>query len=468
LTSTFAPAIAADGSLYFMHPAPDPKRFQLFRAQFANGTYSEPQALPFSDDSTTNVDPAVAPDESFMVFGSGRAPAKNMDLFIVFRKKGVWGTPIHMGDIVNSPGSDAEARLTSIASQVTGDLTALSRPAPSGRDGAFLGRDLAASLGVQPGELVRLIIARPNVSPLLTVPRSREFEVLGTFETGFYEYDTTRIYVGLEQLRRFMGLGPGMATAVEARIRDPRRLSQVAAAIQGRLGQEYYVNDLVRMNRTFFSALRLEKLAMSISIGLIILVAALNIVSILVLMVMEKVRDIGVLAAMGASAGAIRRIFALQGLIIAGVGTLTGAVLGVVLAWSLDRWRLVSLPADVYFIPYVPFRVRPLDVAAVVATAPRVAAQVSVKVLLAPATTLTIGALVASTRIGLARRIYILSTAALMTFLVGVSRVVLGVHWATDVLGGWAFGAAWAMVWLLLARRLRSAAQGVATAHRPH
>ena len=81
---------------------------------------------------------------------------------------------------------------------------------------------------------------------------------------------------------------------------------------------------------------------------------------------------------------------------------------------------------------------------------------------------LTIGALIASTRIGLARRIYILSTAALMTFLVGVSRVVLGVHWATDVLGGWAFGAAWAMVWLLLARRLRSAAQGVATAHRPH
>jgi Tol biopolymer transport system component len=111
-TSTFAPAIAADGSLYFMHPAPDPKRFQLFRAQFAGGTYHEPQPLPFSDGSTTDVDPAVAPDESFMVFGSGRAPAKSMDLFIVFRKNGVWGTPTHLGDIVNSPGSDAEARLS--------------------------------------------------------------------------------------------------------------------------------------------------------------------------------------------------------------------------------------------------------------------------------------------------------------------------------------------------------------------
>src|SRR5262249_32827211 len=117
----------------------------------------------------------------------------------------------------------AEIRLTSIASQVTGDLAALSRPAPSGRDGAILGRDLAASLGVQPGDTVRLIIARPNVSPLLTVPRSREFDVLGTFETGFYEYDTTRIYVGLDALRSFTGLEPGMATAVEARLVDPER-----------------------------------------------------------------------------------------------------------------------------------------------------------------------------------------------------------------------------------------------------
>ena len=111
-TSTFAPAVAADGSLYFMHPAADSKRFQLFRAQLERGIYREPQALSFSDGSTTDVDPAVAPDESFMVFGSGRTPAKSMDLFIVFRKNAVWGTPVHLGDIVNSPGSDAEARLS--------------------------------------------------------------------------------------------------------------------------------------------------------------------------------------------------------------------------------------------------------------------------------------------------------------------------------------------------------------------
>jgi len=128
------------------------------------------------------------------------------------------------------------------------------------------------------------------------------------------------------------------------------------------------VNDLIRMNKTFFSALRLEKLGMSIAIGLIVLVAALNIISILVLMVMEKVRDIGVLLAMGATSQGIRRIFLAQGLIIAAVGTGAGIVTGTVLAWLLDRYRLIALPVDVYFIPYVPFHIRPVDVLMVAVT----------------------------------------------------------------------------------------------------
>jgi lipoprotein-releasing system permease protein len=132
--------------------------------------------------------------------------------------------------------------------------------------------------------------------------------------------------------------------------------------VQAALGSDFYVNDLIRMNSTFFAALRLEKLAMTIAIGLIVLVAAMNIVSILVLMVMEKVRDIGVLAAMGATTAGIRRIFLIQGLSIALLGTVAGAAIGTGLAWILDRYRLVSLPVDIYFIPYVPFHVRPLDV----------------------------------------------------------------------------------------------------------
>lgn len=110
--STFAPSVAADGSLYFMHPAADPKHFQLFRAAWHRGAYDEPQPLPFSDGHVTDVDPAVAPDESFVVFGSSRSPARQIDLFIVFRDNDAWGTPIHLGNGVNSAVSDAEARLS--------------------------------------------------------------------------------------------------------------------------------------------------------------------------------------------------------------------------------------------------------------------------------------------------------------------------------------------------------------------
>lgn len=269
--------------------------------------------------------------------------------------------------LVKGIDPEAEGRVTEWPALVRGDARILLRTDARGREPAFLGRDLAASLGVGPGDTVRVIIARPEVSPLLTVPRSREFLVAGTFESGFYEYDTTRVYVGIGALRRFVGLPEDGATAIEARLRDPRRIPERAEEVQRALGDAFYVNDLVRMNRTFFSALRLEKLAMSVAIGLIIVVAALNIVSVLVLLVMEKVRDIGVLAALGATSGALRRIFALQGLIIAGCGTFGGALLGVALAVVLDRTRLVRLPPDVYFIPYVPFHVRPLDVLAVVA-----------------------------------------------------------------------------------------------------
>lgn len=110
--STFAPAVTADGSLYFMHPAANPKHFQLFRAAARHSGYDAPQPLPFSDGHVTDVDPAVAPDESFVVFGSNRSPARQIDLFIVFRDNGEWGTPIHLGNGVNSAGSDAEARLS--------------------------------------------------------------------------------------------------------------------------------------------------------------------------------------------------------------------------------------------------------------------------------------------------------------------------------------------------------------------
>ena len=110
--STFAPSLARDGSLYFMRPDEVTKRFRLFRAQFVDGHFETPRPLSFSDGSSTDVDPAVAADESFIVFGSGRAPARSVDLFIAFREAAGWGTPVHLGTTINSAGSDAEARLS--------------------------------------------------------------------------------------------------------------------------------------------------------------------------------------------------------------------------------------------------------------------------------------------------------------------------------------------------------------------
>ncbi len=111
-TATFATSVVADGSVYFMHPSGDAGKFRLYRSQYRDGAYLAPEPLPFSAGGDfSDVDPAVAPDESFMVFGSGRAPARGMDLFIVFREDGRWGTPRHLGDVVNAEGSDAEPRL---------------------------------------------------------------------------------------------------------------------------------------------------------------------------------------------------------------------------------------------------------------------------------------------------------------------------------------------------------------------
>jgi lipoprotein-releasing system permease protein len=283
-------------------------------------------------------------------------------------EKGMAVSPLNpAGAAVLIKGIDpsADPSITGIAGQVRGDLRSLALPGAGGRDRAILGKDLALTLGVAPGETLRVIIAQANVSPFLTVPRSREFEVAGIADAGFYEYDSTRVYVSLDAARRFVGLSPRQASAIEARVKDPGRITDAAARAQQALGESFYVNDLVRMNRTFFSALRLEKLGMFIAIGFIVVVAALNIVSTLTLMVMEKVRDIGVLAAMGATAEGLRRVFLLQGLIIAVAGTLAGVGLGAGAAWLLGRYRLISLPVDVYFIPYVPFHLKPLDVATV-------------------------------------------------------------------------------------------------------
>lgn len=262
------------------------------------------------------------------------------------------------------PGT--EARVTRVAEAVVaGDLFSLDRRPASGRDGIVLGKDLARNLGVRLGEPVRLLTARPEISPFGLFPRLVVFEVVGIVDSGFYDYDAGRCYIALDAARRLGALGGG-ATAVEVRAASLGDLPEVGNGLQARLGEGYHVASILEMNRTFFSALRAEKLLMFLAIGLIVVVAALNIISTLILMVLDKVRDIGTLVSLGANSASVMSIFILQGLLIGVVGTVVGAAGGTALCWVLDAHRVIRLEPEVYYISYVPFQTRIADVAAVV------------------------------------------------------------------------------------------------------
>ncbi|HZI93438.1 MAG TPA: FtsX-like permease family protein [Patescibacteria group bacterium] len=261
----------------------------------------------------------------------------------------------------------AEARVTEVASRFTaGKLDELGSEL-SGGDRIALGKDLARTLGVEMGDRVRVIVGQVRMSPWDIRPRSRVFEVAGIIDSGFYDYDATWAYCSLAAARRLFGVGE-IATVIEVRVADVESIDAARRLVAAAVGEAHPVTDMVEMNRTFFAALRTEKLLTFLVIGLIVVVAALNIVSTLILMVMEKVRDIGTLLSMGATSRSIMLIFIAQGVLIGLTGTFSGCAIGLGTAWILDTYRLVPLPADVYFIPYVPFQVRPVDFTLVAAT----------------------------------------------------------------------------------------------------
>ena len=187
------------------------------------------------------------------------------------------------------------------------------------------------------------------------------------FSLGLFEFDSSYGYVHLSVAERLLDrVRPDF---IEVKVDDLFAAAQVAAGDPRAARHEYEAQDWADMNKSLFSALWLEKMAMSITIGLIVMVAALNIIASLVLLVMEKTRDIAILKTMGSSAASIRRIFMLQGLVIGTIGTLIGAVGGSVLIYVLDRYKLINVPLDVYQISYVPFRLLPLDFVVVVVSA---------------------------------------------------------------------------------------------------
>lgn len=267
-------------------------------------------------------------------------------------------------------GIDPEAEPTVVdlaAAMKTGAIADLIPKGPDDRDGLLLGVDLAEKLGLRVGDLVDVFTASLTPTPMGMRPRSRTLRVVGTFEFGFYEVDTQFGLVLLQTATDLMR--KEQWDLIQLKVADLNAAPQLREELDTALGPPYYVQDWTQINASLYSALWLEKVAISLTIGLIVMVAALNIVASLVLLVMEKSRDIAILRTMGAPARVIRRIFIYQGLTIGLVGTLAGTALGLIACTILNRYELIRLPSDVYQITHLRFLVRPIDVLIVVVSA---------------------------------------------------------------------------------------------------
>ena len=229
--------------------------------------------------------------------------------------------------------------------------------------GIILGNELARNIGASRGEPVTVISPLGRLTPLGRVPRSQTFRVAGIFDSGMYEYDSTIAYVSLWAAQRFLGIGDRV-TGIEVRVDQIYEADRVARAIGKALdGYPYWSRDWMRMNKNLFSALKLEKIVMFIILTLIILVAAFNIVGTLIMVVIEKTRDIAILKSMGATRRSIMKIFLIEGAVIGLVGTLLGLLGGYTLCKLLATYKFIELPSDVYYISTLPVQMNPLDVA---------------------------------------------------------------------------------------------------------
>ena len=270
-------------------------------------------------------------------------------------------------DFVAVKGIDPEFEQS--VTEMGGVMTdgSLSELNPAGEDelpGIVLGKDLAGKVGSMVGDTVTLLTQNGTLTPMGIMPRQRRFRVVGTFRLGLYEIDASTGLVGIEPGMRIAGVDH--IDHIEVKVADAYAAPRIADQIAAEFGPEYLTQDWTDINQQLYSALMLEKIGMGIGIGLIVMVAALNIVASLILLVMEKTRDIAILKTMGASRRSIMAIFLLQGTIIGVVGTVIGAVGGAVLAEILDRYRLITIPSDIYQVNYLPFRVLPGDVVTVI------------------------------------------------------------------------------------------------------
>ena len=234
--------------------------------------------------------------------------------------------------------------------------------------GVVVGSELSRTLGVAPGDIVSMVLPTATPSPVGMVPRIKRFVVVGVFDSGMFEYDAGFVYVAIDDAQKLLGLKEGV-TGIEIRATDVHRAARIAATLEKDvLRFPYEARDWMQLNRNIFVALRLEKLVYFLVLSLMLVVAGFSILATLIMVVMEKRKDIAILKSMGATDGSIARIFVLKGLVIGLIGTLVGNLAGLGLSWLISKYKL-PLPEGVFYTPTVPVEIVPEYFAAVSAAA---------------------------------------------------------------------------------------------------
>ncbi len=237
-------------------------------------------------------------------------------------------------------------------------------PVPPPLDGVIIGKELARTLGVHKNDTVTVLAAYPRLTPLGPAPRYTRLRVIGLFASGLYEYDSKWLYVSLQTAQRMTGSGD-TARVIQMKVADIYAVTEVSQRVLEAAGPGFITTNWQELNRALFAAFKLQQMVIVLFFSLLIAIAALNIITTLTMMVIEKHRDIAILRAQGATPQSIRRIFMLQGVIIGLVGALLGTALGLSLCWVANAYQLISIPAEIYSISQVRLKVRALDCASV-------------------------------------------------------------------------------------------------------
>jgi lipoprotein-releasing system permease protein len=270
-----------------------------------------------------------------------------------------------------------ERKVTNLQkSIVEGNVNSLERNGGGRLPGIIIGKELAKNVGVFLDDTITVISPLGDMTPVGMAPRVKRFKVTGIFEFGMFDYDSTFAYISLPSAQGFLRIGD-VATSIEITVKDIYQAGVIAQRIEERVGPGYYARDWMTMFKKLFSALKLEKLMMFILLSLIVGVAAFNIITTLIMVVMEKHRDIAILKSMGARRSSIMKVFVFEGFIVGLAGTFLGALFGLLIAHNLGAitgllerlFGFKAMPGDVYWLYQLPSRIDPIDVVIVIGVA---------------------------------------------------------------------------------------------------